>query len=118
MPKIGDVVLYSFQEKTYNALVLAENLNQPDLLGTHGEPMLHLSFLAPDRESGTVKSKFTYIPQVFTEYDVPHASAKKGISGSWAHVEVVEDAPEPEKPVEDSHLIRRAVRLVKGSKAK
>jgi hypothetical protein len=72
--KPGDVVLYSVQDKTYNALVLHVHTGQPELLGKNGEPLLHLAFLAPDRESAIERKKFGYIPQVFTEYDVVHHS--------------------------------------------
>lgn len=74
MVKVGDVVRYSIQAKSYNAIVLFQHSGQPDHLGTDDEPLVHLAFIAPDRESAVAKSKPGYIPQVFVEYDVVHAS--------------------------------------------
>lgn len=74
MPKVGDVVLYSLQGRTHNAIVLGLNLGQPDHLGANGEPLLHLLFIAPERESEVSKTKIGYVPSSFIEYDVVHSS--------------------------------------------
>lgn len=74
MPKVGDIVLYKVQNKVYNAIVLHVHQGQPDYLGKNGEPQLHLAFIAPDRETAITKNKFGYIPQIFYDYDVVHAS--------------------------------------------
>jgi hypothetical protein len=73
-PEVGDVVSYSVHGKTYNALVLHAHAGQVDYLGKDGQPLVHLAFLAPDRESPIARSRPGYIPQVFVEYDVVHAS--------------------------------------------
>jgi hypothetical protein len=74
MPKVGDVVRYSIQGKSYNALVLHAHSGQVDSLGEDDEPLVHLAFVAPERESVSARAKLGYIPQLFIEYDVVHAS--------------------------------------------
>lgn len=72
--KAGDIVLYSIAGNTHKAIVLHAHSGQPQLLGKNGEPLLHLAFIAPERESAVQRAKFSYIPQVFTEFDVAHCS--------------------------------------------
>lgn len=74
MVKVGDVVEFHVQGLKHNAIVLHLNTGLVDHLGANGEPMLHLAFIAPERESERAKKGFTYIPEVFTEYDVVHFS--------------------------------------------
>lgn len=74
MVKVGDIVIYSLQGKTHNAIVLALNSGQVNHLGANGEPLLHLLFIAPERESEVSKTKIGYIPSSFIEYDVVHHS--------------------------------------------
>ncbi len=130
MPKVGDVVLYSVQGKTYNALVLLAHINQPDHLGENGEPLLHLAFIAPERESEATKARAGYLPQLFIEYDVHHAShefteeykrangliypsqiASQRGSGEWKEAGAEDEAAPAES------LLKRAARVVKGTKA-
>jgi hypothetical protein len=72
--KVGDAVLYHIQDKTYKALVLFAHTGQVDHLGEDDEPLVHLAFVAPERESASARAKLGYIPQVFIEYDVHHVS--------------------------------------------
>jgi hypothetical protein len=81
MPQRGDVVLYSENGKTYNAIVLmAHGLNDSHL-GALLEPQLHLVVLFDDpanafmpypAKKGTLKPGF--IPETSVVYDVVHAS--------------------------------------------
>lgn len=74
MVKVGDIVIYSLQGRSHNAIVLALNSGQVNHLGANGEPLLHLLFIAPERESEVSKTKIGYIPSSFIEYDVVHHS--------------------------------------------
>ena len=74
MPKTGDVVRYVLGDREYNAIVLFAHVGQPAFLGKNREPLLHVGFIAPERESDVQKSKPGYIPQFFIEYDVVHES--------------------------------------------
>jgi len=74
MPKVGDIVLYKSQDVIHAAIVLFAHSNEVDHLGKDGEPLLHLAFIAPERESEKVRSSTGYLPQIVTEFDVVHAS--------------------------------------------
>jgi hypothetical protein len=74
MVKAGDVVLYQSLGKTYNAIVLAARDNEPSHLGENGEPLLHLAFIAPQRDTEVARKRPGYIPEVQVVYDVVHAS--------------------------------------------
>lgn len=70
----GDVVLYSCAGQEHKAIVLHAHSGQVSHLGANGEPLLHLAFIAPERESTIERAKYGYIPRVFTEFDVVHHS--------------------------------------------
>lgn len=119
MVKAGDIVQYEVHGKTKLALVLFAHIGQVNHLGKDGEPLLHLGFLAPERESERVRTNPGYIPEIFIEYDVHHAShefseeykrknfistpaqiASKRGTGEWREVAVLlpEAEPEPSEP--------------------
>lgn len=101
MPKRGDVVLYTQQGKTYNAIVLAIAAQVDTHVGADNEPALHLSVLFDDRKPLPL-GEFP-VPQ--TIYDVVHESHefdadyqnfhgpdfhKNRGAGEWREAEVVD----------------------------
>jgi hypothetical protein len=74
MPKVGDIVLYRVQGKEYNALVFHARTGETSHLGAEGEPLLHLYFVAPDRDSTIVQNRLGYMPEIQKAIDVVHAS--------------------------------------------
>lgn len=90
--KRGDVVLLSWQQKTYNAIVLGLNSTNDSHLGANGEPALHLAVLF-DEPLINGKPKplpIGELPQVSYQYDVVHASHVfpddfKELHGAEAH---------------------------------
>lgn len=122
MPKVGDIVLYSAQGITHPAIVLFAHVNEAEHLGENSEPLLHLAFIAPERESEKVRTSSGYLPIVVTEYDVHHASHefsdeyrnKHGLiteaqianhrgQGEWVEADVFESLPiETETPTEEA----------------
>lgn len=83
-PKADDVVLYTCGDFSHPAIVLSARFGETTHLGSDGEPLLHLAFIAPERESPTTKFanaakpelgyKAGYIPSIHMEYDVVHDS--------------------------------------------
>lgn len=121
MPKVGDIVLYSAQGITHPAIVLFAHVNEAEHLGENSEPLLHLAFIAPERESEKVRTSSGYLPLVVTEYDVHHASHefsdeyrnKHGLiteaqianhrgQGEWVEAVVRELPIEDETPTEEA----------------
>lgn len=70
MPNRGDVVLYSQNGRTYNALVLLANEANNQRTGEKGEPSLHLAVLLDDPKPLPLGQ----VPAVTVIYDVVHAS--------------------------------------------
>lgn len=74
MVKAGDIVQYSIHGKEKLAMVLFAHTGNANHLGALGEPLLHLAFIAPERESERVRTNPGYVPEIFIEYDVHHVS--------------------------------------------
>lgn len=109
MVKAGDIVHYEVNGNKKLALVLFSHVGNRNHLGANGEPLLHLAFLAPERESERVRSNPGYIPEIFIEYDVHHIShefseeykrehhaftpaqiaSRRGTSGMWQEAAVL-----------------------------
>jgi hypothetical protein len=130
--KQGDVVLYTVNGVQRNALVLMSRDAEADHLGSAGEPTLHLAFLAPEREAGQ-KGKAGYIPQVYIEFDVVHAShefsddfkLKQGLqtpaqvtavrgSGEWTEVNPLPSAEDLDAVVEEVKVKEATAKPKKG----
>lgn len=121
MVKAGDIVHYEVNGNKKLALVLFSHVGNRNHLGANGEPLLHLAFLAPERESERVRSNPGYVPEIFIEYDVHHIShefseeykrehhaftpaqiaSRRGTSGMWQEAAVLMVEPPKPAPIEE-----------------
>lgn len=128
-PQVGDVVIYSRQGRSVNALVLNSREGEVSHLGKNGEPLLTLAFIqfpAPNapHKRPTVLQAAVHDPEIEIERDVVHAShefsadfkRQRGIvteaqiathrgHGEWAEVQTAENVAAQEEIARLNQLV-------------